>query len=126
MTVSRPVYPWDVNTPIDQNGNLASQEMIEWLNSLVVALGGEGQNIAEEAKTDVETVAVVAKDLGDQQVVLDAAVVTAQDAAAAAKAAADAAQADANAVEAQATAIDGNLTALTTRIDNYAGSGPIP
>ncbi len=134
MSVSNPLEPWDEYTPIDMAGNLASHELMRWINEVLIrAMGGEGGNLAQEAADDIvlinqeietikQTAAALANTVQTLSNRVDAVETVANDAATAAQnaqVAADNARsiADQNKVD---------LDALTVRIDNYNGTGPIP
>ncbi|PCI53878.1 MAG: hypothetical protein COB36_11610 [Alphaproteobacteria bacterium] len=52
------LQPWDVNTPINDNGDKASQELIEFLSGIVRILGGEGSNSVEDLTEDATLLAL--------------------------------------------------------------------
>ena len=53
------MQPFDPNAPITEAGQRPSRQLLDWMEGVVRAFGGAGNNIAEEAKDGVEAVAGV-------------------------------------------------------------------
>ena len=55
MLTPRPVQDWHRHNPVDDKGNRASQDFLEWADTIVQALGGAGRNAAVDAEDDAAT-----------------------------------------------------------------------